>query len=52
MESRSWDTNTWVGSPEAINRDVHWTAGDLETGLSKTIEWFQQRPDLIDKYHL
>lgn len=51
MESRSWDTHTWVGSPEAIQRDVHWTAAvDLETGLRKMVEWFRQHPDLLKMY--
>lgn len=51
MESRSWDTNTWVGSPEAFERDLNWKAGiDVETGIRKTVEWFRAHPELLDMY--
>jgi dolichol-phosphate mannosyltransferase len=51
MESRSWDTSTWVGSPLAIQRDLGWLAAiDLETGLTRTIEWFQSHPNLLEMY--
>jgi nucleoside-diphosphate-sugar epimerase len=53
MESRSWDTSTWVGSPLAIQRDLGWRASiELETGLVKTIEWFQSHPDLLEMYSI
>jgi dolichol-phosphate mannosyltransferase len=40
MERRSWDTSTWVGSPEALQWDTGWRATtDFETGLQKTIDW-------------
>lgn len=51
MESRSWDTNSWVGSPQAIERDVQWKAAvDIATGLQKTIDWFRAHPDLLAIY--
>jgi dolichol-phosphate mannosyltransferase len=51
MESRAWDTNSWVGSPEAIGQQVQWKARvDMETGLRRTVEWFRENPDLLEMY--
>jgi len=51
LESRSWDTNTWVGVPDAIGRDAQWRAStDLRSGLQKTLEWLRQHPELCDIY--
>ena len=36
MLGRSWDTDVWVGSPIALERDTGWRAGiDVATGLRK-----------------
>lgn len=51
MESRAWDTNSWVGSPEAIGQQVQWKARvNMETGLRRTVEWFRENPDLLEMY--
>jgi nucleoside-diphosphate-sugar epimerase len=40
MERRSWDTDIWVGAPDALARDLGWRAGvDFATGLQRTIDW-------------
>ena len=43
MESRSWDTNTWVGDVSKARRLLGWRAKtSLETGLSKTWKWLRK----------
>jgi dolichol-phosphate mannosyltransferase len=40
MERRSWDTDTWVGSPDAIAADIGWRAEtSFAAGLQHTIDW-------------
>ena len=46
MERRSWDTETWVGSPAALEAATGWVAPTrLEEGLRLTIEWLQSNPE-------
>lgn len=41
MERRSWDTDIWVGSPTALEKDLGWRAKvDFTTGFERTIDWF------------
>jgi dolichol-phosphate mannosyltransferase len=45
MEQRSWDTDIWVGSPDALEKDVGWRARiDFTAGLQRTIDWFHHAP--------
>jgi nucleoside-diphosphate-sugar epimerase len=42
MEQRSWDTDIWVGSPAAMEKEIGWRAQvDFATGLQRMIEWTQ-----------
>jgi nucleoside-diphosphate-sugar epimerase len=42
MPDRSWDTETWVASPERIRRELGWEARiGLEQGLAQTLEWLR-----------
>jgi len=51
MPQRSWDTDVWVGSPEALRRDTGWRGGtELEAGLEKTVDWFREKPDRLQFY--
>jgi len=51
MQPRSWDTETWVGDPAAIQRDIGWKPRtSLRKGLERTIEWFRRNPKLLDYY--
>jgi hypothetical protein len=45
MEQRVWDTDVWVGSPAALERDTGWRAAlGLREGLASTIGWFKEHP--------
>lgn len=51
MPQRSWDTSTWVGSGNAIARDLHWVpAFDFERGLAAAVDWFRQNPAWLRFY--
>ncbi len=51
MPGRSWDTEVWVGSPVAVERDTGWRAAHtLEAGLEKTVEWFRQSEERLRFY--
>jgi dolichol-phosphate mannosyltransferase len=40
MERRSWDTDIWVGSPDALAKDLGWkVTTDFASGLQRTIDW-------------
>ena len=44
MERRSWDTDIWVGSPVAMEKEVGWRAKlDFAAGLQRTIDWSRNR---------
>ena len=51
MEQRFWDTDVWVGSKAAMERDTGWrsTVG-LHEGLARTIKWFEGHPEWLDFY--
>lgn len=51
MSARSWDTDVWVGSPSAAEREIGWRARfDFETGLRHTIAWFRDNPEHLAFY--
>lgn len=51
MSARSWDTDRWVGSPARTEREIGWCAKvGLETGMLRTINWFETHPDLRNFY--
>ena len=51
MSARSWDTDCWVGSPEAMQRGTGWRARcEFETGLRRTIDWFRDNPRWLEFY--
>ena len=51
MESRSWDTDVWVGSPDAMEKEIGWRPKtDFATGLQKTIDWFRNHPKWMEYY--
>jgi len=51
MTQRAWDSEVWVGSPQALQKDLGWTAAtSLETGLNRTIEWFRESPERLEFY--
>jgi dolichol-phosphate mannosyltransferase len=44
MARRSWDTDIWVGSPDAMAQDTGWRSRiDFATGLQRTIDWTTRR---------
>jgi len=51
MEQRQWDTNVWFSNIDKIQREHHWRPETtLRDGLAQTIEWFSNRPAMIDYY--
>ena len=43
MAPRDWDTDRWVGSPDAIAQAVGWRATTpLREGLSRTLAWMRE----------
>jgi len=51
MPERSWDTETWLGSPEAIARDIHWhTRTSFRSGLERTASWLRDNPAYMRFY--
>jgi nucleoside-diphosphate-sugar epimerase len=51
MQERSWDTETWVGSPAAIARDLHWQAHTgFRSGLERTVSWLRNNPAYMRLY--
>jgi dolichol-phosphate mannosyltransferase len=51
MSARSWDTDIWVGSPAAAEREIGWRARfDFETGMQHTIDWFRHHPEWLRFY--
>lgn len=40
MPARAWDTESWLGSPSRMERELGWRARtDLRGGLQRTIDW-------------
>jgi nucleoside-diphosphate-sugar epimerase len=51
MEQRVWDTDVWVGSAAAMERDTGWRAAvSWREGLARTIAWFQHHPEWLNYY--
>jgi dolichol-phosphate mannosyltransferase len=51
MEQRVWDTDVWVGSASAMERDTGWKAAvDLREGLARTAAWFESHPEWSSFY--
>ena len=51
MPARSWDTDRWVGAPDAIARDLGWRAVTaLRAGLQSTIAWLQADAGRLEYY--
>jgi UDP-glucose 4-epimerase len=51
MPERSWDTETWLGSPAAIARDIHWKARtSFRSGLERTMSWLRDNPAYLRLY--
>ena len=51
MQPRSWDTDTWCGSPDLMAQQVGWRSKlDLEAGLRITIDWFKSNSKWLEFY--
>jgi UDP-glucose 4-epimerase len=51
MDSRHWDTNTWVSDSRAAAEHLDWSAStSLGEGLTKTASWLEARPQLWQRY--
>ncbi len=47
MPGRQWDTDVWVANNAKTKRELGWKPRtSFEDGLRKTLEWFQQHPEL------
>lgn len=51
MTQRSWDTDVWVGSPAAMERDTGWCASTpVESGFQRTLGWLNEEPQRLRFY--
>jgi nucleoside-diphosphate-sugar epimerase len=51
MPARAWDTSTWFGDPTAAQQSLGWRATTtLEEGLRRLSAWFDERPQLAQRY--
>jgi nucleoside-diphosphate-sugar epimerase len=51
MENRIWDTGTWVSDNRSIKLALGWQPEfAFEDGFRKMVEWFQERPTMIEEY--
>jgi nucleoside-diphosphate-sugar epimerase len=51
MQNRSWDTETWIANNEKL-RKVGWKPKyAFRTGFTKTVQWFQDHRDLVEKIY-
>lgn len=51
MPARAWDTSTWFGDPTAAQDHLGWRATTtLEEGLNRLATWFDERPQLAQRY--
>jgi nucleoside-diphosphate-sugar epimerase len=51
MERRSWDTDIWVGSPAAMEKEIGWRSKiDFATGLEGMIDWLRSHPRWLQYY--
>ncbi|MGH2915579.1 MAG: NAD-dependent epimerase/dehydratase family protein [Solirubrobacteraceae bacterium] len=51
MESRSWDTSTWVGDPTRASEQLDWCAATpITDGLGRMGAWLSDHPELAERY--
>ncbi len=51
MENRSWDTYNWVANHEKLS-SAGWIPNyDFRSGYVKTIDWFKQNQDIVDRVY-
>jgi len=51
MPRRQWDTGAWQADIGSITRDLAWRPRfDFASGFAATIQWFQDHPELADRY--
>jgi nucleoside-diphosphate-sugar epimerase len=51
MPNRPWDTDTWVADILKIQKELGWQPRlKIENGLRRTVEWFEQNPQLLEFY--
>jgi len=51
--ARAWDTSSWVADVRRIRQHLDWTPRTtFATGVERTVNWFQQRPDLLERYRM
>lgn len=51
MDSRSWDTNTWVADSSKIQRELGWKPKHpLNSGFVKTAKWFRENASFFEHY--
>lgn len=51
MEEREWDAKTWVCDNRHIRDILGWSPQfEFRSGLRQTVDWFRERPDMIDVY--
>lgn len=52
MQSRNWDTHTWVANNQKL-KVAGWSPEfDFEAGLHQTIEWFKRNPSIVESIYL
>ena len=51
MANRRWDTEIWMANSRKIQSELGWAPqASFETGLRKTIAWFQENPSQLALY--
>ncbi len=51
MESRIWDTNTWVADNSRIREALGWLPEhSFESGFRAMVDWFVENKELTGKY--
>lgn len=51
LQQRPWDTDTWVGSPAAMERATGWRAAiEFEAGFQRTVDWLREDPARVRFY--
>lgn len=51
MQSRIWDTHTWVANNQKLKAAGWSPEFDFETGLRQTIEWFKRNPVTVESVY-
>jgi len=50
---RAWDTSSWVADVRRIREHLGWTPRTaFAAGVERTVNWFRQRPDLLERYRM